>query len=340
MNSFVPEEFLKAISPELPCGENLEEDPAFAQLEIEAKFIDERQMGNTVIPAAEPEWKKVRDLALALLARSRDIRIVTHLTCALLRTDGFSGLAKSLALIRGLLETYWDEVYPVKDAEDDYPLLRINTLSDLKDYKKVLNALTLIKITQSKVGNFSWVDIKKAQDKLTSGKTDDSPGMALIDAAFLDTPVDVLKQQQQFIQQALEHSKAIITCITDKAGAANIPDWSALINQLKTIANFLRDKIPPEEEASKLEAADSVAEPAKSAAVKMEGIHNRDEVIRALDAICKYFERYEPSSPVPFLMIRAKKLLTMNFMAILQDLAPDAVRQAENICGVQQDDKK
>ncbi|SJM91991.1 Type VI secretion-associated protein, ImpA family [Crenothrix polyspora] len=340
MSNFVPEDFLKAISPELPCGKNLEEDPAFAQLEIDAKFIDERQMGNTVIPAVEPEWKKVRDSALALLARSRDIRIATHLTCALLRTDGFSGLTRSLALIRGLLETYWDEVYPLKDAEDDYPLLRINTLSDLKDYKKVLNSLTLIKVTQSKVGNFSWVDIKKAQDKLTSGKTDDSPGMALIDAAFLDTPVDVLKQQQQFIQQALEHSKAIIACIADKAGAANIPDWSALINQLKTIANFLKDKIPQEEEAGKLESVDSVAEQHKPAAVKMDGIHNRDEVIRTLDAICKYFERYEPSSPVPFLMIRAKKLLTMNFMAILQDLAPDAVRQAENICGVQQDDKK
>jgi len=50
--------------------------------------------------------------------------------------------------------------------------------------------------------------------------------------------------------------------------------------------------------------------------------------------MCKYFERYEPSSPVPFLLQRAKKLLSMNFMEILQDLTPDAVSQAENICGV------
>jgi type VI secretion system protein ImpA len=32
---------------------------------------------------------------------------------------------------------------------------------------------------------------------------------------------------------------------------------------------------------------------------------------------------------------RAKKLLSMNFMEILQDLTPDAVSQAEKICGVQ-----
>jgi hypothetical protein len=33
-------------------------------------------------------------------------------------------------------------------------------------------------------------------------------------------------------------------------------------------------------------------------------------------------------------MQRAKKLLSMNFMEILQDLTPDSVSQAENICGV------
>jgi len=62
-------------------------------------------------------------------------------------------------------------------------------------------------------------------------------------------------------------------------------------------------------------------------------------VIRAIDEICKYFERYEPSSPVPFLLLRAKKLLAMNFMEILRDMTPDAVNQAENICGVQEETK-
>jgi type VI secretion system protein ImpA len=341
LNNFILEDFLKEISPESPCGLSLEDDPAFAQLEIVAKFTPERQMGSTVIPAEEPEWKKVRDSALALLTRSRDIQIVTHLTCALIRTDGFLGLAKSLMLIRGLLETYWDQVYPLKDPEDDYPILRINTLSSLTDPKKVLNGLNHIKLTQTKIGNFSWVDIKKAQDKLTSGKKDDTPDMALIDAAFLDTPVDILKQQQYAIQQALDHSKAIIACIAEKAGSANIPDWSALVNLLKAIANFIGDKIPPEIEASPTDTADtSVATQATATPIKMDGIHSREEVMRALDALCKYFERYEPSSPVPFLILRAKKLLSMDFMAILQDLAPDAVKQAENICGVQQHDKK
>ncbi|MDD1618155.1 MAG: hypothetical protein LUQ52_01280, partial [Methylococcaceae bacterium] len=75
------------------------------------------------------------------------------------------------------------------------------------------------------------------------------------------------------------------------------------------------------------------------AKVKTTGIQSRQDVISEIDEICKYFEHYEPSSPVPFLLQRAKKLLSMNFMEILQDLTPDAVSQAEKICGAQKQDQ-
>lgn len=57
--------------------------------------------------------------------------------------------------------------------------------------------------------------------------------------------------------------------------------------------------------------------------------------MRMLDKICDYFERYEPSSPVPFLLKRAKKLVTKDFMAILNDLAPGGAEQATLIFGLQ-----
>ena len=73
--------------------------------------------------------------------------------------------------------------------------------------------------------------------------------------------------------------------------------------------------------------------------LKQAGIHDRNDVVRAIDEICRYFDRYEPSSPVPFLLLRAKKLLSMNFMEILRDMTPDSVNQVENICGVHDDSK-
>ena len=58
-------------------------------------------------------------------------------------------------------------------------------------------------------------------------------------------------------------------------------------------------------------------------------------VIRTLDKICDYYKRYEPSSPVPFMLKRAKKLVTMDFVELLRDLAPNATEQTDLIFGLQ-----
>jgi type VI secretion system protein ImpA len=55
-----------------------------------------------------------------------------------------------------------------------------------------------------------------------------------------------------------------------------------------------------------------------------------------LDKICDYYERYEPSSPLPMLLKRAKRLATKSFLDILEDLTPDGVSQARIIGGVEQ----
>ena len=62
-------------------------------------------------------------------------------------------------------------------------------------------------------------------------------------------------------------------------------------------------------------------------------IANREDALRMLDKICDYFQRYEPSSPVPFLLRRARNLATKDFMEILQDLAPGGTSQADLIFG-------
>ena len=335
MVDFKVENFLNPISSESPCGENLEDNLVFAQLENAAKFIGERQMGETIIPEVIPDWKKIRDLAIELLGRSRDIQVAMHLTCALLCTEGFVGLNKGLSLIKGLLETYWEDVYPRQEPGDIYPVLLFNTLRTLNDYKKVLNPIAQIKLTQSKAGDFSWRNIEGAQSKLTAtGNSTNIPDPKLIEAAFLDTALLTLKQQEQTVKQALELSQGIVALIAEKPNSVHAPDLSELIILLINIDKYLVEKIQQRATLEITTDDSGLQTPEKrSITGKSDGIHSRDDVIRALDDISRYFERNEPSSPIPFLMLRAKKLLSMNFMDILRDMAPDAVNQAERICG-------
>ena len=53
-------------------------------------------------------------------------------------------------------------------------------------------------------------------------------------------------------------------------------------------------------------------------------VRNRDDVLRALDAVISYYRNFEPSSPVPFLLKRAIRLATMDFMEVMNELTPEA----------------
>ncbi|NOU22224.1 MAG: type VI secretion system protein TssA [Methyloglobulus sp.] len=374
MSNFTLDHFLIEISADSPCGENLEQDHIFAQLENEAKFIPERQMGNVIVPEKAPDWKKVHDLALTLLKRSRDIQVAMYLTCSLVQTNGFRGLDNGLTLIKGLLEKHWDDVYPRQDPEDDYPVLRMNTLATLNDDKKIIEPLLNLPIAKSKLGEFSWNQIEASKNKvealshmtqegyvesLKKNAVKDAPGtieearikasadLDSIEAGFIEADLQALKDLGSTIKHTLGQAVAILAISSDKAGSENAPDISRLIKLFKNLQKLFDEKIKLKEtlaleqgasETEGLDDLDSGVGLTKMGvrANKGNGIHSREDVIFAIESICKYFERYEPSSPVPFLLQRAKKLLSMNFMEILQDLTPDAVSQAENICGPQE----
>jgi len=52
-----------------------------------------------------------------------------------------------------------------------------------------------------------------------------------------------------------------------------------------------------------------------------------------MDKIVAYFEAYEPSSPVPLLIKRAKRLVSMHFMDVIKNLSPDALTAIQVISG-------
>jgi type VI secretion system protein ImpA len=56
-------------------------------------------------------------------------------------------------------------------------------------------------------------------------------------------------------------------------------------------------------------------------------------VVRALDNICAYYRRHEPSSPLPLLLERCKRLATMSFIEIVREMVPDGIPQVEIIAG-------
>ena len=51
-----------------------------------------------------------------------------------------------------------------------------------------------------------------------------------------------------------------------------------------------------------------------------------------------YYEKNEPSSPVPVLIKRAKRLVGADFVSIIKDIAPNGMDNVEIVAGITDDD--
>lgn len=334
---------LLPISEDAPCGDNLEYDPAFGELERAAQGTPERVMGNLVIPAVEPDWGDVRDKALALFERTKDLRVAVLLLHGALKTGGLPAFAQVLGLIRALLVDFWETVHPQLDKDDnDDPTLRMNSLLVLNDRTGVIASLGRCPLVSSRaVGRVTLRDIRVASGEVAPQNDEEASRLdsALISAAFMDGSFEELQANSTAVNEALAALKEMSAFLNDKVGS-QAPQLDALTSELDAMRRVLAEQIgrrtgTPVDAPADGAAAAAAGTPAASVPGE---IRSREDVIRAIDRICDYFERNEPSSPVPLLLRRAKRLVAKDFLEILRDLTPDGVSQAELIAGLDREE--
>jgi type VI secretion system protein ImpA len=342
---------LAPLSEAAPCGDNLEYDPLFLSLEEAVQGKPEVQYGNTITPATPPDWQAVRGLALQLMERSRDLRLAVALARALLGLDGVPGLADGLALLAGLLTEHWDGVHPQLDADDgNDPMLRVNVLAALCQQAGLLRELRETPLVRVRaLGSFSLRDIE-----LSSGDGDAPAGQqkvapAVIEATFAEADQAALAATVAALDAAAASAHGIEQLLTDKVGVGSALDLAPLVTLLRRAADTVRPHLRGAGAAELSQAADGgggpqgqggaagMASGAAFAAAPRDEIASRADVTRMLDKLCAYYAAHEPSSPVPLLLQRARKLVDKSFTELLQDLAPDGLGQLAQVSGVRQD---
>jgi type VI secretion system protein ImpA len=342
------EKLQQELSPDFPCGEDLEYDPEFGELERSAVGKEEQQIGDTVVDAVEPEWKTVKKLALSLLNRTKDLRVISHLMRASLSIDGIVGFRNCLALIRNLLENQWSSIHPVLDEDDGDPTMRVNALLALSDEKSMLRPLRLASLVRSRAfGSYNYRDLAIAAGELTANDNESPADSATINAAVMDADVDDLQATANAVILSLEHVKAIDSLLTEQLGASNAPNFAELNQLLVNISHLMNARLADIGISSVTIDSDnvdsgvgvSVAPQHSGNVTALSGqVASREDVTRTLDKIIEYYNKNEPASPIPILMIRAKKLVSMGFIDIIKNMAPDGLRDIETIRGPEDDD--
>ena len=334
------EELLKPISPEKPCGDDLSYEPAFQELETLMKGKAETQFSQ----AEEPDWKQVRDRCLELWPRSKDLRLATALSLSALKTDGLPAFREGMALVKGLLERYWDSCYPQLDpADNNDPTQRVNIVAGMAtpvgtygDPMRLLERLREAPLANSaQMGRYGLADIIRSETGAAGPDGKAAPGTAQIQAAFKDTPQDFLLTLNQAVIDSLTMVHEIDDWLTKTIGADKAPDLNQLPSQLKEIQKRLVPHLPAGAVPVPLDGngAPGAGGSAGGAQPISGEIQTREDVIRMIDKICDYYKREEPSSPVPYILKRAERLAKMDFMQIIDDMTPDSVKEIQRITG-------
>lgn len=338
------ESLLSDITPEAPCGEDLSYDQAMLLLDNEFRGKPEQQIGDSISEAVEPNWENVKEMAISLLERSRDLRVIIQLTVALTELEGVEGLKIGLSLLQQSLSRHWEHVHPQLDPEDDNdPLERVNIISSittptatLGDPVRFRDRVQGAPLTDSRqLGRFGYRDIMRAQSGATV--SEDEGGKAAssseIEAAFQDTELDVLVAFYEGIQQSRETVLTIDSTLTDLVGVGSAANFEGLLDDLKAIEHELVERlrqrgygVAEDEEA----AADGQGG-ATGAALSGEVTSPRDAEL-ALGKVIRYYEQNEPSSPVPMLVKVASSMISKSFVEISSVLPPDTVELIIRIC--------
>jgi type VI secretion system protein ImpA len=331
---------LEPVRSESPCGPELDYSPLYLEASRALEGSPDAQYGDTHIAAIEPDWKRVKAATLELLAGSHDLRLAVWLTRALVALHGVAAVADGLALIEGLLARFWDELHPQLDADDENdPTARINILLSLDDRAAFVRELRWAPLMVSeRHGRVRLHDIESATNDPDTTPASGVGGTALepaaIEAAFADAALEDVLTLDDALARAMSSLARIDTRVTDRVGQgrwASLPALARVLQRARRAVSAQLARHPASIERA-AESAETAHAPA-SAQVASDRIVSRDDVVRTLDRLCGYYAAAEPSSPVPMLLQRARRLVGMDFAALIADLTPAGVDEAKHWAG-------
>ncbi|MCL4748153.1 MAG: type VI secretion system protein TssA [Burkholderiaceae bacterium] len=315
-----------------PCGENLEYDPDFMSLEAAARGKPDQEFGDTRIEAEEPDWKSIEEGAVALLGRTRDLRPTMLLVRALTRGNGVAGLAQGIELLARLVAELWEPLHPQLDPDDDDPIMRINALSALVDERGLLRDLRAAQFVSAP--GFGPCSVRQAEGALgLLDSAGESGALSLVqlqgmvrDAAGRGVP--------NHAQIALDHLRALVRTLDDRVGSDRSLDAKPLIARLAPLAGLWAGATGADVAGESQSDGPSTVRPSAGRGGGIGELRSREDAIRLLGTVCEFLERSEPTNPAPLLIRRAQRVMTMSFVDIMREMAPEGMDSVSKIAGL------
>jgi type VI secretion system protein ImpA len=326
-----PDELLNPIDGPNPSGANLRYEPIYDKIKEARREEDQPPPGMTERDRKVADNAQVIKLTKDVLtAKTKDLQLAAWLTEALLKQQGFGGLKDGLSLCFGLIDKFWDTVYPELEDGDAQargaPLGFIGTKLEipLKLVPLVEKApYGSIDYEQSReVGYEEPAKSDEAKKKRAQLIKEGKLAPEVFDKAFEETPKKFYAQAEKDLDSSLQILSQLKEACDAKFaddGPSFGPLRSALEATRHVVHGFLqkkREKEPdPVEEVASQPASEADSTAASSAATPVRvGVllsvetssepPERIEAVRKVAEAAAFLRRREPKSPASYLMLR------------------------------------
>ena len=278
---------LAPIPGDNPSGEDMRYSAVYEQIKEARRADDLLDQGAWQRDLKKSDWDLVIKVSSeALQKKTKDLQIAAWLTEALMKKEGFAGLADGFTVTIAFISNYWDTLYPLPDEGDlEY---RVGPLEFLND--KISFSIKDIPITEPKVTNgYSWHQWQesrqaKGQDaQLSAEEFDSAVGLssrdfyialardadACMDAfSKLDALVDEKFGQDaprlSELKQAIEDCQHVVNDILTGKGGRPVGVEGETEGQEQAIMPQQEDKMTAEPGGTPQGAAGQIAEPVDS----------------------------------------------------------------------------
>jgi type VI secretion system protein ImpA len=146
---------LAPISDDKPAGVDLRYSSTYDEIKEARKSDDLLDRGDWQREVKRADWDSVLRLAVdALTNKTKDLQIAAWLTEALINTEGFGGLGAGLGIINGLLDKFWETVYPeIEEGDLDFRAAPLEFMNE-----KLWPSIRQIPLTDSaSTPGYAWV---------------------------------------------------------------------------------------------------------------------------------------------------------------------------------------
>jgi type VI secretion system protein ImpA len=332
------ESLLSPIADAASCGSDPRLDPspvslyqslkdarltaADAERHQERGFGDESDAKNAE-ELARKSWSIIASQGQALIASTaKDLEVAAWLTEALLRQHRFGGLRDGLQLLAGLVERYWDDLFPLPDEDGlEARLTPIAGLSGFEADGRLIAPLKKMPLTEGDAPIAFW------HCESVAGGGDGSNALA----AFAN---GVQRSSPQFIRDLVDDGQACLaglaqleTALEARAGG-EAPSFSRLRDVVAGIVDIVRaysGAILPDDPGVAAPAAAEIAA-ADGPDIPTTGGRplDRQAAIRQLEELAIFFRRTEPHSPIAYALDNLVRRGRMTFPELIEELIVDA----------------